>query len=227
MCSLLQQRVTRGVAEPVVNLLEAIQIEQHQHQRLRMALRRRGHVDEAVAEFRAVGQPGETVLQRQPRRGVARLLLRRGVAQDLDKAQVTAFAAVDRIDHPVRPEQRAVLALVPAEVARAALAQRTRHFQSGYVVGDVILGEQHACVCADHLLVLVEEDPRGALVPDPDNPGGIGHDDAVSSRAVEDRLQQIGTVQERPPPCKYAALSGINVETRRHRPAAVRAATST
>ena len=61
---LAQQRVARGVAEPVVHQLEVVQVDE-QHAERRVAARALDQLREAVGEQRAVGQPGERIELRE------------------------------------------------------------------------------------------------------------------------------------------------------------------
>ena len=61
---LLEQAVARVVPERVVDLLEAVEVDQQQRGRLAAALGGRQRVRHAVVEQRAVGQVGEVVVQR-------------------------------------------------------------------------------------------------------------------------------------------------------------------
>jgi hypothetical protein len=125
---LLQQRIAERMAEAIVDFLEVVQIQQQHQQQLPMALCGRAHGNEAVVEFGAVGQSGEAVFQCEPRGGFDAFLFFGRVAQDLDVADLHAVAAAHRIQHAVGPEQRTVLAQVPAEIARAPLATGAIHF---------------------------------------------------------------------------------------------------
>ncbi len=66
LADLAQHRVARGMTERVVDLLEAIEVEQrHRHRPAAQALARQG-TGESLKEQRAVGQPRERVIARQP-----------------------------------------------------------------------------------------------------------------------------------------------------------------
>jgi hypothetical protein len=75
-----QQRVARGVAERVVDPLEAVEVE-HQHRHL-LGVRAGERLGQPLAQPGAVGQPGERVVQRLVRVGGAR------VAQLVDEQHV-------------------------------------------------------------------------------------------------------------------------------------------
>ena len=62
---LLQQLVAAGVAERVVDRLEAVEVDEQHRQRHLAALCLHDHLREAVGEQRAVGQPGERVELRE------------------------------------------------------------------------------------------------------------------------------------------------------------------
>ena len=59
-----QQQVADVVAERVVDLLEAVEVEQQQRQRLAGARRGAQRLGQAVLEQQAVGQPGQRVVHR-------------------------------------------------------------------------------------------------------------------------------------------------------------------
>ena len=68
-----EQLVAAGVPEGVVDLLEAVDVEQHQADRVAGARARGGRAFEALVEQPSVRQPGQRVEQREPRglRGLA------------------------------------------------------------------------------------------------------------------------------------------------------------
>ena len=61
-----QQPVARGVAERIVDLLEVIEVEERDHGGASL----REHISDPLLEVRAVREPGERILERQPLQGV-------------------------------------------------------------------------------------------------------------------------------------------------------------
>ena len=126
---LAQQRVAAGVAEGIVDLLEVVQVDQVQEQQLVMALAAGGHVHQAPIEFGAVRQAGQGVDVGQARMLVLAQFLLGGIAHDLHVTDVAPGLRHHRVHHAVAPEELAVLAHVPAEIASAAVIARLLHFQ--------------------------------------------------------------------------------------------------
>ena len=93
----LQQAVAGLVAEAVVDVLEAVEVDEEERELLAAPLRERERTLQRVHEHRAVGQPGELVEVREPADallGAARL---RYVARDAPVAHERAVAIEDRL----------------------------------------------------------------------------------------------------------------------------------
>ncbi len=92
-----QQRIAGGMAERIVDLLEAIEVEQQNGERLlQPALPRRGFLD-FLNERRAIGEPGQRVMVRQKGDALLGLLALGDVLDDGNDAFGLASAVLD--DH--------------------------------------------------------------------------------------------------------------------------------
>ncbi len=77
-----QQRVAGGMAERIVDLLEAIEVEQQDGERLLQAAVARGGFLDLLNERRAIGKSGQRVMVRQKRDALLRFLPLRNVLDD-------------------------------------------------------------------------------------------------------------------------------------------------
>ena len=133
-----QQLVAGRVAERVVDLLEAVEIDQHQREALAVAALARERVLDAVAQQHAVGEAGERVVMRHVGDLVGAALALGDVGEG---AQETAGRQPDgaHLEHgAVRPH-----ALVQGELGRpAALLDEAAHLRldHGVVVVELAAG---------------------------------------------------------------------------------------
>ena len=146
-----EQLVAGLVPEGVVDGLEAVEVEEQQRQQPRVPAQPVQPGLEVLAQQRAVGQPGERVVQRL--RGEARLeLLALGdVAQD---AGEQAHLGADLADREVERERRAVAPLaddLPADADDAPLPGAAVPVEVAVVLGAVGRRHEHADVAADDL----------------------------------------------------------------------------
>ena len=91
-----QQRVADGMAEHVVDLLEAVEIEAQHREALARARRQIERGGDALVERRAVGQLGERIVVRHVRDALLVALALGQVAYDADEILRLAVGAVDR-----------------------------------------------------------------------------------------------------------------------------------
>src|SRR3546814_7364965 len=73
---LFQQRVARRMAERVVDLLEPVEVDQHDRARALLLRERRERRVELFRDVEAVGEPGQRVIEREPRGVLGRSTLR-------------------------------------------------------------------------------------------------------------------------------------------------------
>ncbi len=108
-----QQFVADAVAQRVVDVLEVIEIEENQRQRLMAALRAAERVADAVLEQAAVRQPGERIEMREPLDMLLRCLVLGDVAEDADIVAQRAAGIAYLADRQPLRKDAAVLAPVP------------------------------------------------------------------------------------------------------------------
>jgi hypothetical protein len=145
---------------------------------------RRQHVDRVVGH--ALHQQAETLLAGAQR--ILGLLALGDVAGDLGEAQQRAFLVVDRIDHDVGPEARAVLAHAPGLGLVLALRQGGFQGKLGHA-GVLVLGRIEARkMLAQDFLGLVTLETVGAGVPAADAAVRVEHVDGVVADARDQVL---------------------------------------
>ena len=104
----LEQRIAGLMTKRIVDLLEAVEVEQKQCGRLAM-----NDLGQFVQKCVAVGQTGEPIGQRHAPQVLFVIAPVGDVAGDLGKAGQSTGFVTDRIDHDVGPEQAAVAADAP------------------------------------------------------------------------------------------------------------------
>ena len=110
---------------------------------------------------------------------IGALLLLGAVARDLGEADMNATVIEDRIDHDLRPEFRAVLAIAPALRFEAALAEGSRQSLGRQPSPAIGLAIELGKVGPDDLLRLVALEPLRTGVPAHHMPFGVEHVDRI------------------------------------------------
>ena len=173
-----EQPVALGVAQAVVHRLEVVEVEEQHRDRVPAAAGQRQRVAHPVPEQRAVGEPGERIVERL----VGELLLQplplahvAGVEHDaLDRRVVQQ---VGRQDLGVEP--RAVgLAEAPLHRARDARAPAASS-EEGRGPLAIVRVQQVGHRLPEHRRRIVAEDPRRRRAHEPDRAVGAGHQDDV------------------------------------------------
>eukprot|EP01022_Parablepharisma_sp_SALTPOND_P021769 TRINITY_DN435_c2_g11_i1.p1 TRINITY_DN435_c2_g11~~TRINITY_DN435_c2_g11_i1.p1 ORF type:complete len:948 (-),score=370.43 TRINITY_DN435_c2_g11_i1:3556-6399(-) len=200
-----EQLVAHGVAEGIVDFLEAIQVDADDGDLLFAAMQVAHGFVETLQELQAVGQAGHGIVACQvDDLGVAFELFG-AVAGDLGKAQQLAVFLVEGVDHHVRPEARTVLAQAPAFVFEAAFAQGDLQVGGGQSGQAVLLLVEHGEMLAHDLLLQVTLGALGAGVPVGHGAIGIEHVEGIVGDAFH---QQPETVFGVAPRLFHAALLG-------------------
>ena len=120
------------------------------------------------------------------------------VARDLrEPAQLATLLVVQRGDHHVRPEPRAVLAHAPAFVLEAALGGGEAQFRHRPAGAVGFLRVEAREMVADDLFGAVALDAFGAFVPADDDALRIEREDRVVAHAVHQQPEQFVAVGRR------------------------------
>jgi hypothetical protein len=200
------------MAERVVDLLEAVEIEQQQRQRIARARRGAQRLRQAVVEQHAVGQAGQRIVHRLMAQPALLQLGERDVAHDSDQQPLVLDhgRAQRQLDRKGRAVPAPCLALEPVAAARPRLERAVARE----------LGEQLQHVVADQLVGMAAEHQGGGIVGGLDAAVGTHREDAVEAllddvahQRVE--LPQLTAVGERElglsaidDACELRAISG-------------------
>ncbi len=119
------------------------------------------------------------------------------VAGDLGEAEQGAGLAVDdRIDHHMRPEQRAVLAHPPALAFETPLMQGGVQRPLRQTGGAVLIGVETGEMLAEDLGLLITLETLGTGVPAGDDARRVGHVDGVVDHRVDEQAKALLLVDE-------------------------------
>src|SRR3974390_3097835 len=119
-CDVLQQLVADRMAERVVNLLEAIEVDKMDSKAVLAALHRRQHSIDALAELRTVGKPGKLVKCCQMHDTLLSALAFSHILENDDRAAV--------LHQPARHGERVLIVDRGVELLKAAPRQSASSF---------------------------------------------------------------------------------------------------
>ncbi|KDB50728.1 hypothetical protein X805_37150 [Sphaerotilus natans subsp. natans DSM 6575] len=184
-----QQRITHGMAQGVVDLLEAVQVDEHQAEALALAARDSQRPLEPIEQQRAVGQPGQHIVKGQETDALLVSTQLGDVVEDADAALGLARQAGHPADAQPLAEELAVLAPVPQFARPVPLTQQPLPLRA-VEIRLLVLGAQQAEPAPDHLLGRIAGQRREGRIDRQDGGLRIGDDDAVH-RAVEHAGRQL------------------------------------
>ncbi|MNT21776.1 hypothetical protein D3C72_1571270 [compost metagenome] len=111
------------------------------------------------------------------------------VTGDLGKPQERARRVVDRIDHHVGPEMRAVLAHAPAFAFETPLADGRVQRPLGQAGTTIVIGVEAREMLAENLGFLITLETPGARVPAGNDAIGINHVDRIVNHRIDQQAQ--------------------------------------
>ena len=169
-----QEQVAEMVAERVVDLLEAIEVEQQQRQRFAVAGRRAQRLGQAVVEQHAIGQAGQGIVHRLVAQPVLLSLGGGDVAHDRDQEPLV-------LDHgrAQRDLDREGGAVLTARQALEAIAVAGARGLEPPVLGQV--GEQLQDVAPDQVRRPTAEHAQRRFVGGVDPTVGAHREDAIEA----------------------------------------------
>ncbi len=172
----LEHTVAGGVAEGVVDRLETVQVEEHQHHPGLLPLGLLQRVVQAVLEQRAVGQVGQGVVVRQAVDALLAGLALADVGEEAHVAGQVAFVVEHSSDADPR---RVVLAAASLEpdfaFPGAALVQLLEHIAQVRFL--LFVDGEHARQLVEHIAHRVAADPAERFVGLDDVAGRVGDED--------------------------------------------------
>ncbi|MNO73095.1 hypothetical protein D3C76_640540 [compost metagenome] len=172
----LEHAIARGMAEGVVDRLEAVQVEEHQHHPGLLPLGLLQGVVQTVLEQRAVGQVGEGVVVGQAVDALFAGLALADVGEEAHVAGQVAFVVQYRGDADPGRVMVAVTALEPHfAFPAAALVQLLDHVAQ--VAFLLLLDGEHAGQLVEHVADRIAADPAERLVGLDDVAGRVGDED--------------------------------------------------
>jgi hypothetical protein len=183
-----QEQVTEMVAQRVVDLLEAVEVEQEQGQRLALAGRGAQGLGEAVVEQHAIGQTGERIVDRLMAQPVLLDLGGGDVAHDRDQQPLV-------LDHgrAERDLDRERGAVMPPRHAFEAIAAVGAGGLEPPVFGQ--LGEQLQDVAPDQVRRPAAEHAQRRLVGGVDLAVGAHREDAIEALLHDVAHQRVELLQ--------------------------------
>ncbi|MCY1276714.1 hypothetical protein D9M70_253820 [compost metagenome] len=172
----LEHAVAGGVAEGVVDRLEAVEVEEHQHHPFLVPLGVLQGGVQAVLEQRAVGQVGEGVVVGQAVDAPFAGLALADVAEEADEADQVAVLVVHRGDpDPGRIEPAAAALEEDFPLPVAVVLQAVQHVHE--LVAALVLGGEHARLLVQHLARRIAGQAREGAVDLDDVAGRVGDHD--------------------------------------------------
>ena len=195
----LEQLVADGMAERVVDRLEAVEIDQVDGDAVLGLVRFLEHPGDAFAELGAIGEPGQFVEFGEMRDAFLRALAFGDVLADRDRADLAAFAE----EAPLVPGHGLDLAVLALDAGFEALDFGAIIKDGAHAPPDVpairLVRVQPGPdrVAADHLLAPVAADLLGGLVPHRDPRVGVQHVDpdvGVVDDALAELVEQVQVI---------------------------------
>ncbi len=176
---LAEQRVAHAVAEGVVDVLELVQIHEHQRERPMVAARHARQLADAVGEQAAVGQVGEGVDVRQPHQVALDLAELRDVVEDADVVRHGAVGVALLGDRgPARVEAAVLARGAHLALPVAGGLQRGAHLAAHVAAADA--EAQRRGLLALQLVHLVAADVAERLVDGDDAAVAVGDHEALA-----------------------------------------------
>ncbi|EXI74666.1 MAG: hypothetical protein AW07_01594 [Candidatus Accumulibacter sp. SK-11] len=176
---LQQQFVTNPVTQRVIDVLEAVEVEEHQGKRLPPAMRTREVMPDPLGEQAAVRQTGQRVVMGQPLDARLRLLVPSDVDECSEIVCRHAFA-LDTADRQPFRIHTAILAPVP-HLALPASLRLDRQPHAAKEGGIVPPRGEHAGVAAKHVVGAVAGDAAERLVDHHHAAGSVGDGDPLAA----------------------------------------------
>ena len=170
----LEHAVAGGVAERIVDRLEAVEVEEHQHHPFVMPIRMLQGTVQAILEQGAVGQVGQGVVVGQTMDALFAGLAFADVAEETHVADQVAFLVMHRGDADPGREVLPTLALEPhLALPTAALVELAEDVLQ--VRRLLAVGGEHAWKLVEHLAGGITTDAAEGLVDLNDVTGRVGH----------------------------------------------------
>ena len=184
--NLLQQHVTHGMAQAVIEAFEMIEVEEHQRAMGFGAFGRRHRLLQPVKQQATIGQIGQRVIESQPVNILELLTFQRDVTHQAEEGD----AAIDGQPRYRQAHRKtAAIAAQAGDLARAAgLADPA---WNELFPMPLRISHQQRDIAPQHIVLRVAEDGAGGMVERFDQPLRIDGDEAID-QIVENRLLVLG-----------------------------------